>query len=262
MTMSMKSLENEQRIITLFKEAKTVIYNGKIYQIVIAEKPQYCKGEGKTDIYLKIINNEDEQEVKITTKMTTAEFLENKVKPERAKVIFGENWANIITNYALSIKDRFESCILYDEDVDKCTAGWRIDITRGKRKLSKRIEATKKFKQEILFGTNLSEEKRHVKVADKFIYNAGVANYILLNSEQYTTAQEIIDAMQTIDEIELECYIAFCAVNYYFNKKHKGESGRSLAVYVDWSDGDPIIVYDSPLTYTSTNIFNKIKELS
>lgn len=259
--MSMKSLENEQRIITLFKEAKTVIYNGKIYQIIIAEKPQYHKGEGKTDIYLKLISDEDEQEVKITTKMTTAEFLENKVKPERAKVIFGENWVDTITNYALSIKDRFESCVLYNENENKCTAGWRIDITsRGKRKLSKRIEATKEFKQEILFGINLSEEKRHVKVADKLTFNAGVANYLLLNSEQYTTAQEIINAMQTIDEVELECYIAFCAVNYYIDK-NKGESKRSLAVYVDWSSGEPIIVYDSPLTYTSTDIFNKIEEL-
>ena len=64
----MNALKEEYRIIDLLRQSKTVKYNNKEYQIIIADKPTYFKGEGKTDIYLVLKNTDEEVVLKISTK--------------------------------------------------------------------------------------------------------------------------------------------------------------------------------------------------
>ena len=85
----MEALIEEARLIKLFKEANFVLYNNKIYKIILADKPIYHKGEGKTDIYLLLKDDFEEIILKISTKKSNADFLENKLNASRAKEIFG-----------------------------------------------------------------------------------------------------------------------------------------------------------------------------
>ena len=41
----MNALKEEYRIIDLLRQSKTVKYNNKEYQIILADKPSYFKGE-------------------------------------------------------------------------------------------------------------------------------------------------------------------------------------------------------------------------
>ena len=249
--------EEEIRIINCFNEVKNnnkeLIYNGHACKVLLADKPHYARGgEGKTDIYLLLKDGINNYEVKCSSKMTNAEFLENKLKPERAEAIFGKNWSKILNEYSFSLKDKFESLSLYNEEKNSCTLGYRTDITTKLRTLAKEFIPSPQEKREILLGEKLEENKRNVKVGENLIKNAGVANYILLNSEHYKNAQDILDNLHTPEEVDLKCYITFCAVNYYIDSD-KYES-RTLGVNIDWSNGEPNIIYDEPLEHTSREV--------
>jgi hypothetical protein len=260
--MATKYSEEEIRIINCFNEVKTnnkeLIYNGHACKVLLVDKPHYRHGgEGKTDIYLLLNDGISDYEVKCSSKMSNAEFLENKLKPERAEAIFGENWSKILSEYSFSLKDKFESLSLYNEEKNSCTLGYRTDITTKSRTLAKEFIPSPQEKREILLGEKLEENKRNVEVAGNLIKNAGVATHILLNSEYYKNAQDILDNLLTPEEVDLKCYITFCAVNYYIDKD-RCES-RPLGVNIDWSSGEPNIIYDEPLKHTSQEMRDILK---
>ena len=88
-------------------------------------------------------------------------------------------------------------------------------------------------KAEIFLGTNLSFKKRNAIVNGKVVENSGVANRILIDSENYSTAQEIIDGLIKIEDYHPEYFLAFKAVNYN-SLEDKIDGNRPLAVWVNW----------------------------
>lgn len=265
---NMNALKEEYRIIDLLRQSKTVIYNNKEYQIILADKPTYFKGEGKTDIYLVLKNTDEEVVLKISTKKSNADFLENKVKASRAKEIFGENWSEIITISALQLKDKFYKRQLYYPKktgrikAGSYTMGWRLDIiNKCSGELVCPIILSPRQKEEVFLGTNLSIEKRNVQVGKNLITNAGVANRILLASEKYNTAQEILDALIKIEDYRPDCFLAFKAVNYR-SLEDEIDGNRPLAVWVDWETPEPSIIFDSPLVFgAEKDILEKFKKV-
>lgn len=260
----MKSLEEEKRLKNLLKGAH-IIYKEKNHQIIMAEKPSYCAGEGKTDIYVLLDNGE---EIKISTKSTSADFLENKISAIRAEQIFGKDWSSILTNSISSIQNKFYEKQLYypvkkgNIAAGSYTMGWRLDvINKNSGTLTCPIILTQQQKEEIFLGTALSDTKRHVKVNDLLVLNAGVANRILIDSEKYNSAQEIIDNLIAIENYSIDCYLTFRAVNYR-SIENKIDGNRPLAVWVNWEEKEPKIIFDSPLKYGSKNdILKKFKEV-
>lgn len=259
----MKYSEEEIRIINLFNEIKNndkeLMYNGRAYKVLLADKPSYSScGEGKTDIYLLLNDGINNCEIKCSSKMSNAEFLENKLKADRAEAIFGQDWPKILNEYTSSLKDKFESLELYNEEKNSCTLGFRTDITTKPRTLAKEFIPSPQEKREILLGQKLHKSKCNVKVGGTLIENAGVATHILLNSEHYKDAQSILNNLLIPEEVELKCYITFCAVNYFIDTD-KYES-RWLGVNIDWSSGEPNIIYDEPLKHTAKEMRDIVKE--
>lgn len=112
--------------------------------------------------------------------------------------------------------------------------GWRLDIiNKNSGKLVCPVIFSEEQKAEIFLGTNLPLEKRNAAVNGKVIENSGVANRILINSENYSTAQEIIDGLIKIEDYHPKCFLAFKAVNYH-SLEDKIDDNRPLAVWVNW----------------------------
>lgn len=255
----MRSLEEERRILNLFKKADTLEYNNEKYRVISADKPTYNQGEGKTDIYILLKNNAKEVPLKISSKQSNADFLENKLSAKRAETIFGENWSEIITSSALQLKELFEQRQIYFPtskgrvEAGSYTMGWRVDIVNKKSgKLSCPIILTLEQKKEIFLGANLPTEKRNVKVGNILIQDAGVANKILLNSECYDSAQAILNALIEIEDYSPNCFFAFKAVNYR-SLTDEIDGNRSLAVWINWESDAHEPVFTSPLIYGSKN---------
>ena len=85
--------KREHAILSLFKKNEQFIYNNKRYTILFSAKPTCPSGEPKTDIYVSAVaDTKEKTEFKISFKKENADFLENKIKAERAEQILGENW--------------------------------------------------------------------------------------------------------------------------------------------------------------------------
>lgn len=245
----MKSLDEEKRIINLLSNS-LVNWKNELHKIMICEKPKYSCGEGKTDIYALLDN---EEEIKISLKQNNADFIENKVSATRAERIFGNEWDKIITSTALSLRSRFEEKQIYYPEkrgrIEKgsYTIGWRLDITNKKSgNLSVPFSLTSKQKEEIIYGTSLDENKRNAIVNGKKVPNCGVANYILLEGYEFSTPQEIINNLLTIENYSIPYYASFKAVNYRSETKQI-DGNRPLAVYIDWNTKE--IIFSNPLVY-------------
>ena len=83
----MNYIEAERNIANILR-GSNIIFNGQPKRILLAEKPSYTSGEGKTDIYCLL---DDKTEIKISYKKNNADFLENKLTAKRAKEIFGKS---------------------------------------------------------------------------------------------------------------------------------------------------------------------------
>ena len=140
----------------------------------------------------------------------------------------------------------------------KClVCGQVFDIPEG-GELVCPVILSEEQKAEIFLGTNLPAEKRNAKVNGEIIENSGVANRILIDSENYLTAQEIINGLLKIEDYNPECFLAFRAVNYR-SIEDKIDGNRPLAVWVNWKDkNSPEIIFDSPLIVGAKNDALKI----
>lgn len=266
----MNYIEAERNIANILR-GSTVIFNGKARKIIIAEKPAYASGEGKTDIYCRL---DDNTEIKISYKKGNADFLENKISAERAQAIFGDSWKEILINSISPLIPLFEESQIYFPEAKghnaagSYTMGWRCDFierkpSKGKSSsLKAPLILSKEQKKEILSGINLNPSKRNAKIMDTIIPNSGVADYFLVESTNQNTAQEIIDSLIPIEDVDIEIDITFRRVNYR-SIEHKIDGNRPLAVYVDWKNNK--LVFDHPLEYGAKNdilkIFKEVKNI-
>ena len=90
--------DSERRLLTLFSSGSSFSFEGDQYEVRFSGKPTAPRGEPKTDIFVRCIKcgNCTPVDFKISYKQEDADFLENKITPERAANIWGRNWSNII----------------------------------------------------------------------------------------------------------------------------------------------------------------------
>lgn len=275
--MGKKFSETESKILDLFKVNTIFNFKGKNLKILESGKPYpQCNGECKTDLYLKL---EDEEslinELRISIKQNNADFLENKIKLERAKEIFGEKAQEIIKKSTESIKEKFSSPLVYINSSGKTeagaiTIGWKFELLN---KLSGQksgfLLLNKKQKIEVFSGINLPEEKRNSIVNGKIVENSGIANFILDNVNPVslpTSPEEVIENLKNIEDYveNKNIYFACKAINYR-TLKDKWDGNRPLAVYIQWFlKEDKLkhkIIFDSPLEKKANEIGENLKNI-
>ena len=100
-------IEAEEVVRKFFPKGTTFDYEGEEYMVIDSGKPlpQKGKGEPKTDIYVCAQSEGTTKEFKISYKKKNADFLENKMKSDRAEQIFGANWKEIIEENTKRISD-------------------------------------------------------------------------------------------------------------------------------------------------------------
>jgi len=255
-------IEAEEVVRKFFPKGTTFDYEGEEYMVIDSGKPlpQKGKGEPKTDIYVCAQSEGTTKEFKISYKKKNADFLENKMKSDRAEQIFGANWKEIIEENTKRISDRFEETpVLFLDQRKKTepgsmTLGWRFELfNKLQGGLSGKMEnLTRDQVYEVYAGKKLEERKRNAKVNGKVIPNSGTADYILVTDE-VESAQDIINRMQPIGEYideNPDIYYGCKALNYR-SKKKKMEGNRALSVQVDWHVEDEKlsidIEYEKPL---------------
>lgn len=255
-------IEAEEVVRKFFPKVTTFDYEGEEYMVIDSGKPlpQKGKGEPKTDIYVCAQSEGTTKEFKISYKKKNADFLENKMKSDRAEQIFGANWKEIIEENTKRISDRFEETpVLFLDQRKKTepgsmTLGWRFELfNKLQGGLSGKMEnLTRDQVYEVYAGKKLEERKRNAKVNGKVIPNSGTADYILVTDE-VESAQDIINRMQPIGEYideNPDIYYGCKALNYR-SKKKKMEGNRALSVQVDWHVEDEKlsidIEYEKPL---------------
>ena len=248
--------KEEKRIIELFKPGTSFVYKNKNLHSLVCTKPIYSSGEGKTDIYILCDNG---TEIKISTKTSSADFLENKISKNRYIQIFGNDFTPVIKAID-TLKPLFlNKQVYYPETVNRVqagsyTMGWRIDIINtNSGKLTAPLDLTIEQKKNIFYGNTLTGNKRNPSINNTIIKDAGIANNILLNSEKYNTAQEIIDALIDAENYDGKIYITFRAVNYR-SKQDAIDGNRPLGVAVKWFAQDKYeLIFDKPLEYGAKN---------
>lgn len=266
----------EHDITNLFPVGIKFNYDGHRYTVKKSGKPKPPRGECKTDTYvLASDENGANREFKISIKQPNAEFLENKMKLERAKEIFGENAQEVINKALEPIKANFEEdklvCVKqYKRSAAKTIKlGWKFELLKkdGGKKAGK-IELTEDQKWNIYAGTNLSKDKKDCKVNNEVIPNSGVANMFLVAAPGDNTLEKVLPKLQTMEEFirtaPSTVYFACKALNYRL-EDGKWDGDRPLAVYVQWDeiDGklDGKVVMDKPLEVKGNEVGEHVKKL-
>jgi hypothetical protein len=262
----------ERNIQRLLNVGQTFVLSRVDYIIRKSGKPTCSKGEPKTDIYV-LAESKDHTlflEIKISFKKENADFIENKTSSERAELLLGPNWKEIIIDATRSIAASFENKKLIYKvkggrtEEGSITLGWKYELlNKSGGELSGLVGLTRDQVIDVYAGTHLPEGKRNASVNGEIIVNSGIANYILMN-DKVSTTQEIIDSLITIEDyVDANpiVYFACKALNYRtYHKKYDGN--RPLSVYVDWNvrDGklDPVLVYDNPLDTKGKTVAAKL----
>jgi len=276
--------QTEQAIITTLSKNNNFIYNGIIYEIKKFGKPTTRTGEPKTDIYILAENDLNILEFKISVKQSNADFLENKMRAERAKEIFGDTWKKDIIELTKNLEDNFLSKqVIYKEKVSRTekgclTLGWKFEIlNKPGGDLSGKVP--KSLLEEVITGKNLSLDKKNAMVDGKVIKNSGIANYILLDAELLNledlnlVINSIIPVKDYIDSSSSDIYFACKALNYrtmYLKNgattySHKWDGNRPLSVYVDWKNLNGQLCYeicfDNPLVTKGNEVAKKLSKV-
>ncbi|HDR1055890.1 hypothetical protein ACFGZZ_01775 [Pasteurella multocida] len=263
--------EAEQNIKAYFNIGDVVLFKNQIYNVINVGKPTSPYGEPKTDLYILLQNEKDSTEIKISYKKSNADFLENKIKVERAEQLFGRDWQKIIINSTRSIEDIFlNKPLIYKNSLKRTqsgaiTLGWKFELVNRKNgELSGEIKLSKEQYIDIYSGSNLSLEKRNANVNGKIITNSGVANYILIG-DSFSSSREILENIISIDEYvkySPQIYFACKALNFRtFENKYDGD--RPLAVQVKWevinNKLTPTLIFDNPLNWNGNSVYEHLK---
>ncbi|BES62835.1 hypothetical protein [Dysgonomonas capnocytophagoides] len=266
--MAKRFSDTEKHIIELFSEAQSFTYEGIDYEIIESGKPRPSSGECKTDIYILAKDEkETEKEFKISVKQANADFLENKIKLERAIEILGDGAQDIIKNSIIPIQENFnKDYLVYFRNLgnvqeNSITLGWKFEfLNKAGGKKCGQIILTDEQKIDIYAGTNLNSDKKNCKVNGTVINNSGIANYIINVGDNIDDDNDNVNyyasKMLPIEEFakNQEIYFACKALNYRANKSGniKWDGDRPLAVYVDWKADEDIlkgeIIFDKPLS--------------
>ena len=262
--------ESERNIKELFYEGVTFYYDGNEYEVIECGKPTCHKGEPKTDIYILTEANGQEREFKISFKQTNADFIENKTNAERAELILGEEWEDIIIDATTGIENAFyDKPLIYKKShkrtgAGSITLGWKYELlNKSGGDLSGVVNLSREQVIDVYAGTHLPIDKRNASVNGRVITNSGIANFMLVDDD-ITDAQSVIDSIASIEEyvnIHPTVYFACKALNYRtFEGKYDGN--RPLSVFVDWNviDGklDGRLVFDAPLVTRGDVVADKL----
>lgn len=273
----------ERRLKDLFAPGVHVFLDDERLEIIDNAKPtpQYGGGEPKTDVYVlaNVIDDhgdmvtDGQRELKISYKKSNADFLENKVRAERAHELFGDDADSIIMASTKRLRNKFEDRdVLYhkknpnnpsDPGELMVTLGWRLDFVRsGSGELTENMGLTQEQLHDIYSGANLPEHQRDAQVNGRTVKDSGVANYMLVGEPE--TAQEAIDMMVPIDDYvksHPNMYVSYKALNYRATQ-NKYDGNRALAVRVHWSNVDgrltPRIDYDEPLHHGGNESYHEL----
>lgn len=103
--------ESERRLLELFAVGTNFVLDGGDYEVLISGKPTCSRGEPKTDVFVQCRDcfSGELRDVKISYKQPNADFLENKIKAECAREIFGPQWVEIIKSATMNLRCFFES---------------------------------------------------------------------------------------------------------------------------------------------------------
>lgn len=252
--------EAERSIQQYFVVGEYVEFNSQNYIIKKSGKPTCKNGEPKTDIYILLANEQSgEVEIKISYKKENADFLENKIKAERAEQLFGSKWYSLIEQSTSKIKDKFFAKPLIYKNKNKrtekgaITLGWKFELmNKLSGELSGEMLLNKEQYLDVYAGNNLPPDKRNSFVNGEKIDNSGVANYILVGN-QFSSAQAILAKIEHVEDYVTHCpkiYFACKALNYRtFASKYDGD--RPLAVQVKWGHQNgklsPTLTFNQPL---------------
>ncbi|GAW97412.1 MULTISPECIES: hypothetical protein [Colwellia] len=269
-----KFSETESSLIALFKDNKVFEFNNKTYKILQIGKPSPSKGECKTDIYILAESNDKYREFKISVKQSNADFLENKIKLERAIEIFGSQAQTIIKQSILQIKKSFEDEVLINFEKKgrteaKCiTLGWKFELfNKLSGKKSALLNLNKQQKIDVYSGTNLDSSKTNCLVNGTRVVDSGIAEYILETEPNINKpANYYISKLVAIDDyvVNKNIYFACKALNYRASKD-KWDGDRPLAVYVDWKvkndklTGD--LVFSNPLSVKGNQCGKNVQQI-
>lgn len=267
----------ERKVSDIFKVGENFMIEGIQYTVSLSGKPRphNGKGECKTDCYIfaSSENNEENIELKISCKLPTNEFQENKITAARAEELLGPNWSNIIKDSSEGILSRFKEQELIHYNGRGRTKegliilGWKCEIASKKRNLSALLKMSHQDIRDYIYkGMNQTESKCNARIRlnddsaelQTPILNSGVANCMLVcNTNDLTDIQSVIDRLQDIDTYEIVDHYLIYTANSYRIQSGKTDGNRSLAVRVEWSADVrgltliPKIRVDYPLSPTS-----------
>ena len=267
-------IQAERDIQSYFEIGQAVCFNRQSWCVQTVGKPTCGNGEPKTDIYilLKSESSEEIREIKISYKKSNADFVENKIKADRAEMIFGNNWAKIIQSSTTNIRRKFlDKNLIFKKskgrtDNGSITLGWKFElVNKLNGELSDKVDLTTEQLLDIYVGNNLDEEKKNASVNGVIIPNSGVANYILIGDE-FSSTEEILDKIVSLDEYvrnNPNIYFACKALNYRsFEDKFDGD--RPLAVQVKWEvvNGKLTheLIFDKPFQCNGNKVAKQLKQ--
>lgn len=261
----------ERKIKSLLSEGTSFLYDNETYSVLVCDKPTCYKGEPKTDIYVLAKDHVGQsREFKISYKKPNADFLENKTNAERAELLFGNSWEDIVTTATTALSTAFDNKkLVYKKSGGRTeegaiTLGWKFELlNKSGGELSGEMNLSRTQIIDVYAGTHLPEDKANAYVNGNQVKNSGVANYIIMN-DNINTAQEVFDNIYTIDEYVdkyPKIYFACKALNYR-TKKQKFDGNRPLSVYVNWyAENGKLkheLVYDTPLVTKGNAVCEKL----
>lgn len=267
-------------------------YNLVRYKIIKNAKPF---PETKTDFYILAENLKDgtNKEFKISYKKPTFSFIENKIRAERIKIIYGDNWSKILQDQIFqkntrkeneywkkkkpeeSLEDSLKNFPLIDFEKKKILLGWRYEIEQldssgtGKRLHSGKIGQD--ITPQIFWGEDCSDYMRDALVEGVRVPGSGVPEFILIrNPDEIKTADDVFKNIQDIKDYarhHKKMRAAFIAQYYRWSKvdaRWKTESSsRVFAVYVEWKVVDGKLrgrpVLDHPLEIQASEVLDTLK---
>ncbi len=271
-----KFTETEKYVLSLFKPKTAFSFEGKNFTVIEAAKPRPSSGECKTDVYVKICDEEGEcRELKISVKQENADFLENKIKYERARDIFGNNVDSILRQSIYSLKKKFEKqyLVCFDKygrtDANTLKLGWKFEIlNKPGGELSGQLALDTQQIIDVYSGQNLPADKKNALVNNNIVNGSGVANYIVfLDKSKDYVLKDILKKLIPIDAYVKEhpqIYYACKALNYRIDED-KWDGNRPLAVYVKWRLNEGVIdgelVLDEPLRKGGNDVGENLRKI-
>ncbi len=268
-------------------------YEGKKYKIIQNSKPS---PETKTDFYILAENLKDKskREFKISYKKSSYSFIENKIQPHRIKIIYGDDWSNILQTQILQrntveennhwlkkrpnehLEDSFNNFPLINFKTKKIMLGWRYEIEQLDRpKAGRRLHSGKisvDITPQIFWGENCRDDMRDALVDGTIVPGSGIPDYILIKDpEDIQNANDvfrnILDIRNYADKHK-EMRAGF--ISQYYRWSEKSESwktegfSRVFATWVKWEiidgkiRGKPIL--EKPLSKTAGQVLKDLKK--